>query len=777
MKILVKGLLMGATALSSLAAAQSAIGQTAPAVETPGAASDDAPAIEDIVVTARRRSESLQKVPVSVTAFSADALREKEIKTVSDLTSVSPGAVFISSGVDVNPTLTIRGQTKGYGPGLPAVLTYLNEVPLPAYSSLIPTFDLGSVQVLKGPQGTLFGRNTNGGAVLAYTVAPSYTVEGYLEASYGNYDTRELQGAINLPIVANKVALRVAGDIIKRDGIVENLGPGNDLGDRNRHALRASLLIEPAEWLSNTTVVDYYRANETGPGNFITWIAPVDSRFSDFFPGLAPFFDCNTSPSCDLELAFQEAQKNGPRKQNANGDPFSKQTIWGVSNTTTAEIGNVTLKNIFGYRAVKFDLLYESDGTELQVFSTPNKVGTQQFTNELQFSGNLFEDKLSFIAGAFYLKDRPWGENSLTVDIYRPPVVPDTTLLAGETFYSARSFALFAQVGYDLGSLVEGLKVNAGMRYTWDTFSGCSTSSPYRGPRVGYDGCRDGLGISGKVSSSAPTWTIGLDYQITPDIFTYVTSRRGYRGGGFNSPTLSPVLGSVQNFAAEKLTDVELGLKTSWSSGGMRGRFNVAAYRGNFRNIQQNVNVAANLDGDNDPTNDPAGNTIIANGGSARIQGLEFDAMISPVRAISFSALAAYTDAKYTKTSLPPILQATLGSASFEYSPKWTYTLNGRAEIPIPSDAGELTFNAEYYHSDRYLGQDLEVPGYHVVNARLDWSKPFGAPIDVSFFMRNVFDRTYIVAPGVATEGLGYFSAVYADPRTYGLRVRFALGG
>src|SRR3546814_14576738 len=104
---------------------------------------------------------SIQKVPVSVTAFSGEGLREREIKLVSDLTAVSPGAVFISSGASTNPTLTIRGQTKGYGPGFPAVLTYLNEVPLPAYSSLIPTFDISSVQVLKGPQGTLFGRNTN----------------------------------------------------------------------------------------------------------------------------------------------------------------------------------------------------------------------------------------------------------------------------------------------------------------------------------------------------------------------------------------------------------------------------------------------------------------------------------------------------------------------------------------------------------------------------------------------------------------------------------------
>src|SRR3546814_544022 len=126
----------------------------------------------------------------------------------------------------------------------------------------------------------------------------------------------------------------------------------------------------------------------------------------------------------------------------------------------------------------------QSDGTGLQVFSTPNRVGTQQYTDEFQISGNILNDKLTFIAGAFYLKDKPWGDNYLVVDLYRPPVVPDSTLNAEETYYSASSFALFGQIGYDLGSLIDGLTFNAGLRYTWDDFTGCSTTGPYRAPRI-----------------------------------------------------------------------------------------------------------------------------------------------------------------------------------------------------------------------------------------------------------------------------------------------------
>src|SRR3546814_9495870 len=124
--------------------------------------------------------------------------------------------------------------------------------------------------------------------------------------------------------------------------------------------------------------------------------------------------------------------------------------------------------------------------------------------------------------------------------------------------------------------------------------------------------------------------------------------------------------------------------------------------------MQQNVNVGTNLDGDNDPSNDPAGQTIIANGGTARIQGVEVEATASPVPAVSLSVLAAYTDAEYTKTKLPAILQATLGSASFVYTPKWTYYINGRVKLPVPESVGALVLNADYYISASYIGQRSE---------------------------------------------------------------------
>ena len=167
---------------------------------------------DEIVVTARRTEEDIQSVPVSVTAFNADTLRSATIRDTQDLLVKTPGIFLAGSGGRENTNFSIRGQSKALaGNSAPGVISYFAEVPAPTLGSSIPTYDLSSVQVLKGPQGTLFGRNTTGGAILYYPTAPNYDIGGYVTAAYGNYDARILEGALNIPVVADIAALRVAG--------------------------------------------------------------------------------------------------------------------------------------------------------------------------------------------------------------------------------------------------------------------------------------------------------------------------------------------------------------------------------------------------------------------------------------------------------------------------------------------------------------------------------------------------------------------------------------
>ncbi|MFD2138542.1 TonB-dependent receptor plug domain-containing protein [Novosphingobium resinovorum] len=216
LRALIASTTMPLAAMPAIAAAQDAN----PRQDTAAAAS------QDIVVTARRVAENIQSTPVSVTAFSADTLRQATIRDTQDLLVKTPG-VFLASGGRENTNFSIRGQAKALaGNSAAAVISYFAEVPSPTTGSSIPTYDLGSVQVLKGPQGTLFGRNTTGGAILYYPTAPDYSVGGYLQGTYGNYDSRLLEGALNMPIVDGKLALRIASTRSATGGRVTSASAG-----------------------------------------------------------------------------------------------------------------------------------------------------------------------------------------------------------------------------------------------------------------------------------------------------------------------------------------------------------------------------------------------------------------------------------------------------------------------------------------------------------------------------------------------------------------------
>lgn len=272
-----------------------------PALSQSNSEGDDSPASQidhqtgDIIVTARRTAENIQSTPVSITAFGAESLRQAQIRDTQDLLFKTPGVFLAGSGGRENSNFSIRGQSKALaGNSAPGVISYFADVPAPTLGSSIPTYDLSSVQVLKGPQGTLFGRNTTGGAVLYYPTIPSYDLEGYVQASYGSYDARVAEAAINLPLIDQRVALRVAGQYQKRDGWTRNIGVGNDADDLNSRALRATLLFEPADGLMNTTIVDYYRNRSTGGGSVLV----------DVFAGPNALTATGTLASAQTQLAL-----------------------------------------------------------------------------------------------------------------------------------------------------------------------------------------------------------------------------------------------------------------------------------------------------------------------------------------------------------------------------------------------------------------------------------------------------------------------------------------
>ena len=274
---------ISATALASTSLAFAATVNA----ETP--ATDSRAKLEEVQVTARRESENIQSVPISVVALSEDMLRQKNISNAEDIQTVTPGVFLGGSGGRQNVVYSIRGQSKALsGPSSPAVIPYFAEVPEISFGSAVTEYDLSSVQVLKGPQGTLFGRNTLGGAVLYTPNAPTYQFGGDLTVGLGNYQNQEYKGALNVPIVDNKLAVRLAADFQTRNGWANDIGTGRDIENVDTQAIRFSVLFDPVEGVSNLLTGDYYKAKDNGFESYLRSVDPTAFLPTAF--GLGPAF-------------------------------------------------------------------------------------------------------------------------------------------------------------------------------------------------------------------------------------------------------------------------------------------------------------------------------------------------------------------------------------------------------------------------------------------------------------------------------------------------------
>jgi iron complex outermembrane recepter protein len=766
----------------------------------------------EILVTARRREESAQTVPVSVSVLSAEALTERSVRSLSDLTNVTPGIRFTHQGGGGNMNVLMRGLGRipiGNAPN--AVINYFADVPLSFQGSNLPTYDLASVQVLKGPQGTLFGRNAIGGAVVLTPQSPTYDLGGYVRGSYGNYDYKDVEGAVNLPIIADAVALRVAGKISRRDGFTKNLGVGNDMDDIHQDSFRASLLIEPGSGIRNLTVFDWFKAREAGTGSILSVVLPFGLVR---VPQLAHFYDCRTinafnpvgcaaipnvlPPGNDIDDALALQQQLGVRNTFSDFNQRLDRDTWGVSNKTEVEIGSVTLRNIFGYRKVHLETDLNTDGVAfvpLPIINASNRVRESQVSNEIHIFGNAFDDRLDYLFGGMYIKEKPTGPNGSNFPV-ASPVAPWVI-----SYTSKTNTALFGQIGF---KLTEALKLNAGYRYNKTKQSACAVtdganlvpSSLINGsePLVGPGACATAVGASSYGSKeNASTYNVGIDWQVSDGIFAYATHRKGYREGGLNypgfttpcttggplasCPTLPAGAGGVvpdlrpfQSYKPETLKDVEIGLKTDFRLGGGRARFNIAAYSGNYSNAVVSFNasgIVASTD-----AGAPQSSAIGINVGKRRNRGFETEILLQPSPNLTFSNSISYTEAKFISTDLPAVQGLSLPSLT-PASPKWATSTSVRWVLPFRPADSEIVLNADIATTSKFFNGNDTFKGYEVANARLEWNSIGGTGITTALFMRNIFNSTYAYASSASSASLGIYTRAYSEPRMYGIELGY----
>jgi iron complex outermembrane receptor protein len=653
------------------------------------AAQNQAMQAQDIVVTARRSVEKLQDVPVAVSVLSQASIDTHGVFNPIDLAITTPGLEVAANIADRNSLIyNIRGQGNTYGTLFPAVITYFNEVPV-AHLTQGVFFDLANVQVLRGPQGVQFGRVTDGGNVMLQAQEPKNEFGGYLEAKIGDYSLRSFSGALNIPIVADKVLLRLSFESDRRGGFTYNLYDGKDLDNVHSDAYRGVLTLKPVDGLKNVTTVAYQHTNDNGTsviydgqnpaaagtifgaftvipgyptsgplaallplygldtqGNVIYKFtgAPGVSPLIPGAAGLTPLTAASYLASLNSQLAAQQAR--GVRTVDIASPLFDRRTNVYVTNVTTADLtSDIQLKNVFGYVREKDD--------EAQVYIPANGglvepchsacptaspgipwSNQEQFSDEVRLAGKSFDHHLTWSLGAYFDEQRPAGlaqNQSLSLGVTQRDSVAIVTTKS-RAFY-----------GYAEYAVTDAWKINAGIRNTHDTVN--SQTENYQFPT--FVAVPSGLCETftfGGVTDTCTTvsqafnftsWTAGTSYKVDTNKLLYAKISTGYRPGGVNAsvpPGVSPA------YNQENDTSVEVGVKADWNINGVFARTNIAAYHDRYKSIQKNISVVG------------SGGTLYAeieNVAAATVQGVEFEGQLIPVKGLKLGATAAYTDAKF----------------------------------------------------------------------------------------------------------------------------------
>jgi iron complex outermembrane recepter protein len=733
-----------------------------------------APKLDEIVVTARRREENINSVPVAITALNAEALRTKAIQTAADLQNYVPSLNVSSSVTRDDYTFSLRGMgpTGGSGPGAvlagggTGVVAYFAEVPTSAAGPGL-FYDLENVQVAAGPQGTLFGKNTTGGVVLFVPQKPRNDLEGSVEVGAGDYHMKTATVVLNAPLIDDKLLVRFAGQVYDRDGFTIDRGPffpGKDYDNRDYWTLRLSVLLRPIDGLENYTIFSAFHSIENGDGFVLSAVDPGGAFASQLLPILA------------------QQRAAGVRSTALSDDEIDKRLNYGIINTTRWSINDrLQFKNIFSYQVQKWLNAEDVDGTSLVLddLVAPRgkrwhtQVGT--YTEEPQLQGTALGGKLSFTAGAYYEDGHNIAPQPYEVDVAEGNFIIQQ---AAQT-NSERSRGLYGQTTYDLEGIstsLSGLKLTTGYRYTWDDYSyGIGSYSPSLG-----NACLTSAGtypqtdcfFSAAGQSSGSSWTLGLDYQMQAGL-VYIRSGRGYVTGGFN-PSFGFTPGGVNTpqfrFAPESVTDVELGIKSDFTLGSAPAQIAADIFHSDFTDIQRAVSEVL-----------PGGveSNFTANASAAQIDGFEFQGNIVPAKGLSFNATYSYNNGRYTK--IDPAAAPSLVGLPFAYLPKHKASIGATYQLPSPQAWGQVSVGAFYSYQSRFFdapaAQPLDyISGYGLLNTRVDWKSIFQTAIDASLYVTNTTDKIYRAGQYSSYISNGYVTSFYGEPRMFGVQLRYSFG-
>ncbi|MBV9509246.1 MAG: TonB-dependent receptor [Caulobacteraceae bacterium] len=770
--------------------------------------------LETVIVTANRRAENLQHVAVSVTALTGEALKERQVKSAFDLQYNTPNMTVMNTelGGRLAQGYNIRGQIQAADDAPPGVVEYLAEVPVQSQEVARSNYDMSSIQILEGPQGTLFGRNTNGGAVLYTPNKPTNYFDGYLTGQYGNYNDRYFEGMMNVA-PTDYLSVRAAGNFERRDGFTKNSG-GPDVDNLKYGTWRLGVDYTPRRWIENYTLVNAEYADEYGPGWILDGVTPCTgpsqnaSCFYNSATLLNPLaFSPNPNPYLamgliDISQAYQKQLAMGIRAVDDANPSFEKEHGIGVTNTTTVDVGDIKFRNIFGYHTLSTNNFNNDTSTPDPALYVSTSIRYKTLTEEFQAQGHTDNNLFNWIAGVYYYHQSqdPFGNPNFDPSIddngaTNNGLVAFPFLLNEPQWIHMRlkSIALYGQGTADLSRWVHGLSFTAGYRYTWDspsldetivqTFSPLNVIGapagticalgPSSNPNVTVD--LSNCTLSAHAKYSAPNWTLNLSEKINDQLMVYIASRHGYKSGGFNSTTTNA---NFFTYGPEKLTDIEGGVKSDFHVGQMAFRVNGDVFYDWYTNLQlTNVVFIGGT---------PA--SIIENTGPdhlpsrAHIYGADLAVTAVPVKSLELTVSYGYLKGifdHFLYLTDEGIIQNEAGH-TYTGVPRHTLSLTGAWRLPIDPSLGRLTLITTGAYRSPYEmvlqgGLGSAVSAYWLVNSRLDWNHIAGKPLDVSLWVRNLTNQVYPLGYNPA-QSFGFSSRYYGDPRMFGLTVTAHFG-
>ncbi len=739
---------------------------------------------DEIIVTARRREENLQSIPISVTAFTAEALEARSARDLRAVGDFTPNVDFSVSnglgGATSEAVVFIRGigqlDTALFAD--PGVGIYVDGVYLArAGGSVLDLLDLERIEVLRGPQGTLFGKNTTGGAISLVTRKPGPDRRLEAELTAGELDRLDARLAAGGPL-SESVFASFSAASTRRDGFTESLATGERFADDDRQSLRGAL-----RWLaSESTVLDVSvevtREREKAANEVLLAIEPAP--LIDFYnqalagAGITPIGAYVTGSLYD---SFATAENRN------HGD------VAGLTATVSWTSGEVDLTSISAYREIEFDVATDGDGSPLTLAERSFLQRQDQLSQEIHVSGSALDDRLSWLAGGLYFTESS-DEDSVTLvlgdlfaaleaapgPIYAPPGVPSFLCFPGPpppglpcfggvgnplnfAFFfgdgdferielSTDSWAIF---GESTLAVNDRLSATLGLRYTAEDKEFRFFREPGSGgPDVDLFNSGDWDALSPRVS---------LTYQASDAALLYLSAARGFKSGGFNGRP--QMRNALDPFDPETLWAWELGWKSDLADG--RLRLNGAAFYSDYEDIQ----FTASLDVGGQPV------FVVQNAGQAEVQGFEVELAARPARGFDLGVGVGHVDTEYTELRNVAPNSVTLDGV-FPKTPEWTFSFSPQYAFPVHG-GGTVTLRADLSYRSRVFN-DIQnsplivQPGYGLVNARIAWSSQSDDWL-IALFGTNLGDEEYL-EHGFNADAFGANLGVAGRPREWGVSVR-----